>query len=65
MTPKMPQAQPETKMPDPIRIPNATDPDVIAERKKKLDKEFANRQGAASTRMVDGAASSYSRTTLG
>lgn len=54
------------KMPDPVRIPSADDPDLVAARKKKMLEEMNSRQGAASTNLSGGASSpSYSRTTLG
>jgi hypothetical protein len=60
---KMPAAP---KMPDSIRIPSPDDPDMIAARKKKMQDEFASRQGRSSTVLDSGGGSnSYSRTTLG
>lgn len=53
--------------PDPIRVPNATDPDVVAARRVKIQDEFANRRGRESTRLTKGEGRdiAYTRTTLG
>lgn len=59
-----PAAAAPPPMPDPVRIPNPTDPDVMAARKTKVADEFANRRGRESTKLTGGD-NSYSRTTLG
>lgn len=56
-----PAAQPMPKMPDPIRIPSADDPDVILARKKKIQDTTLGREGSASTDLTN----PYTRTTLG
>ena len=54
------------KPPDPVRIPSPDDPDMIEARRKKMQEEFANRQGRQSTQLSSaGRDTSYSRTTLG
>lgn len=54
------------KMPDPIRVPTPDDPDLLAARRKKMQDEFASKQGRESTQLsTDGASRAYSRTTLG
>ncbi len=50
--------------PDPVRVPNADDPDIMAARKLKTQEEFAKRQGRSSTNLAPSDAG-YSRTTLG
>lgn len=67
MMPKMPNSGDVTmpKVPDSVRIPNASDPDLIEARRKKMLKEFGERQGRESTDLSMGADTSYSRTTLG
>lgn len=63
---RAPQPGAMPKMPDPVRIPSADDPDLVAARKKKMLDEMSARQGAASTNLSGGASSqAYSRTTLG
>ena len=52
-------------MPDPVRVPNADDPDVIEARKRKTAETFANRRGRESTDLSQSGGPSYSRTTLG
>ena len=52
------------KMPDPVRIPNQNDPDVVAGLKAKTQEEFQKRKGRASTNLA-AADQPYSRTTLG
>ncbi len=51
--------------PDPIRIPNKNDPDVLAGRTAKAQTEFANRRGRQSTQLAMGDDTTYRRTTLG
>lgn len=50
--------------PDPIRIPNPSDPDVMQARKNKANEEFGSRRGRESTRLTP-PDQAYSRTTLG
>lgn len=65
MGPK-PQAMPAPAMPEPVRIPNPTDPDVMASNRQKMQDEFANRRGRDSTRLAPaGGDAPYTRTTLG
>jgi hypothetical protein len=57
---------PAPRPPDPVRIPNPQDIDVIEAQRKKMQKEFASRQGRASTDLTGGSDSgAYGRTTLG
>lgn len=52
--------------PEPVRIPQPDDPDLIAARKRKVADEFATRQGRASTRLAQpNSGEAYGRTTLG
>lgn len=59
------------KEPDPVRIPSADDPDLMAARRKKMLDEASGKQGRASTVLAGdkagaaGSAPAYSRTTLG
>lgn len=63
---KMPQPAAEPAPPDPVRVPNATDPDVMAARKAKVQDEFQNRRGRNATKLAPGGSdASYTRTTLG
>jgi len=58
-------------VPEPTRVANPTDPDVVVAARQKADDLFRNRRGRDRTRLTDsnggGAGSSvpYSRTTLG
>lgn len=54
-------SQPMPKMPDPVRIPTADDPDVLLARKKKVQDAMTTREGSASTDLTQ----PYARTTLG
>lgn len=57
-------AQP--KMPDPVRLPDPEDPELLAIRRERMSKEFNERQGRESTQLSsDAGARAYSRTTLG
>ena len=56
---------PPPKMPDPVRIPNATDPDIVAAAKAKTQLDFQKRKGRSSTNLSGESAAPYSRTTLG
>lgn len=62
---KQPNAAPA--MPEPVRIPNPMDPDVLEARKKKVQAEFDAQKGRDSTRLTPAAGTdaAYSRTTLG
>lgn len=62
--PAMPAAP---SVPDPVRVPSPSDPDVMAARQQKMRDEFANRRGRDSTRLAPAQRGdvSYSRTTLG
>jgi hypothetical protein len=55
------------KEPDPVRIPSPDDPDLIAARRKRMEQEFAGREGKASTQLspTSGGSAAYSRTSLG
>lgn len=55
------------KPPTPVRIPQPDDPDQIMARKKKMEAEFAQRQGRDSTQLTPSTSAdqAYSRTTLG
>lgn len=69
MSMKAPTPRPREEPPEPVRIPSPDDPDLIASRRQKMQAEFSQRQGRASTALsgADGAGSTqaYSRTTLG
>lgn len=53
------------KMPEPVRIPNASDPDIVAAAKARTQNEFQKRKGRSSTNLAGDATAPYSRTTLG
>lgn len=55
---------PMPKMPDPVRIPNQNDPDIMAGLKQRTADEFQKRKGRASTDLTP-SNQPYSRTTLG
>lgn len=56
----------QPKMPEQVRMPAATDPDVRAASALKVQDEMKRRQGRDSTRMAPaGEAPVYSRTALG
>lgn len=65
---KMPTVT-QPKEPEQIKIPSPDDPELLAARKKKMQDEFASRQGRDSTKLagtaVPGTSPAYSRTTLG
>ncbi len=67
MGPKMPQPQAAPPPPDPVRIPNQQDPDVIASLRAKTADEQASRRGRESTRLApaSGQQPTYSRAALG
>lgn len=49
-----------------VRMPQPTDPDIVAARRQQMTEEERNRKGRASTRLAGGGSTpSYSRTTLG
>lgn len=58
---------PAPKMPDPIRMPSPDDPELLLARRRKMQEEFAGREGRASTQLGPSSSSSpvYGRTTLG
>jgi hypothetical protein len=63
MTPKI-GAPP--KQPDPVRMPSADDPDIIAAKRKKLMEDFSGRDGRAATQLTAaGTGGAHNRTTLG
>lgn len=51
--------------PEPIRVPNETDPDILAAKRKKMADVSNNRQGRASTDLTSDNSRPYSRTALG
>jgi hypothetical protein len=55
------------KPPAPVRVPQPDDPDQIMARKKKMEADFAQRQGRDSTQLTPSTSAdqAYSRTTLG
>lgn len=53
--------QPMPKQPDPIRIPQPDDPDVMAARRRKIQETTIGREGSKSTDLTN----PYTRTTLG
>lgn len=69
--PQMPQpaAPSAPSIPDPVRVPNPTDPDVVAARRTQVQQEFDNRRGRDSTKlatpMTGNRDTAYTRTTLG
>ena len=64
MMPK-PKVSDAPKMPDPIRVPNENDPDVLAAKRSKIDEIRTQRQGRASTDLTSDNSRPYSRTALG
>lgn len=57
----------QPKMPEQVRMPSATDPDVRAASAMKVQEDMRKRQGRDSTRLApaSGEAPVYSRTALG
>lgn len=64
---KAPSPPPQPKMPDPVRMVNPTDPDIMLGKRRAATSEFASRQGRASTDLAPaaGVAPAYTRSTLG
>lgn len=60
--PKTPEAP---AVPEPIRVPNETDPDILVAKRKKMDEIRETRQGRASTDLTTGSSQPYTRTALG
>lgn len=66
---------PQETVPEPIRVTNPTDPDVVVAARAKADDVFRNRRGRDRTRLTGGGSRDtggggsssvpYSRTTLG
>ncbi len=52
------------KMPEPVRIPQPEDPDVLAARQRRVYEEENNKRGRSST-ALSGGGEAFSRTTLG
>lgn len=64
MMPKVKQPDPP-KVPEPIRVPNETDPDILVAKRAKMDEIRTQRQGRASTDLTSDNSRPYSRTALG
>jgi hypothetical protein len=63
------QPDPAPKAPDPVRLPNQDDPDILAARKRKLQDGIGQAMGRKSTDLTGGASSAtqqpYVRSSLG
>lgn len=60
------QPDPRPKEPDPVRLPNADDPDILAARKRKIQDSIGRQQGRQSTDLTSGASQTpYTRSSLG
>lgn len=61
-----PGATASPNQPAPVRIPSPDDPELLAQRRRRMQEEFARRDGyAANTLAPDAAGAAYNRTTLG
>lgn len=68
-SPQAPQQQPQPKPPDPIRIPQTDDPDVAQSIRRKMQEQFALKNGRAAADLTSGTPQAdkgaYSRSQLG